>query len=461
MLIAILLAAQAVQGVEVTVYNQNFGLVKEIRQMDLKKGISTVAVQDVAARIDPSTVHFRSLDNPDGVAILEQNYQFDLLSPNAVLEKSIGKLVRLLRVLPDGKKESLDGILLSPPSQGIIIKTGDGRYLLNPSGEIEVLQLPDGLISQPTLVWKLEADKGGSQRTELTYITDGIDWRADYVVTVNKDDNKLDLDGWVTLTNQSGATYRDARLKLVAGDVRRQAPQSRMEDMSPRGGIAAGKAGGFQESSLFEYHLYTLERPTTISNREVKQVSLLNATDVSATKQLIYEGQGYFWRSYGANYRPGEGIDTDPNTKVNVVLEVVNSKANNLGMPLPKGQVRVYKQDETGQLQFIGEDSIDHTPKDEKVRLFLGNAFDVVATRTRTDFRRISDNVIEQTYKIEVRNRKDTAVSVIVSEHLWGDWEVLTKSQNFEKVDAHTIQFVLNLAANQTGAVTYTERSRF
>ncbi len=220
--------------------------------------------------------------------------------------------------------------------------------------------------------------------------------------------------------------------------------------------------GGFAESQLFEYHLYTLGRPTTIANKEIKQVSLLNAADVPATKKLIYEGQGFHWRSYGPNYRPGDGVDTDPNQKVHVVVEIVNSEKNRLGMPLPKGRVRVYKQDVEGQLQFVGEDTIDHTPRDEKIKLYIGDAFDVVCTRTRTDFRRISTDVIEQSFEINARNRKkDEAVTLTIAEHPWGDWEVLEKSHDFTKVDARTIHFVVEIPAGQELKVSYRVRSKF
>lgn len=458
-------AADGVKGVEVTVYNQNFGLVKEIREVNFAKGISTVAVADVASLIDPTSVHFRALKNPDAVEILEQNYRFDLLSPNSVLEKSVGKKVRLHRVLPNGSKETVEGTLLTPPSQGIIVKADDGRTLLNPTGEIEVLSLPEGLIARPTLFWEVNSDVAGSQDAELSYIADGLNWEATYVATINKDDTALDLGGWVTLTNTCGATYRDARLKLVAGDVRRQPRYRQM----PQGGFGGGgrgamkdEAAGFTESGLFEYHLYTLGRPTTIRDKETKQVALLSASNVTARKLLIYEGQGIYWQQYGPNYRPGDGEDTDANRKVNVEIVFVNSKQNSMGMPLPKGQVRVYKRDESGQLQFVGEDSIDHTPRDEKVKLFIGNAFDVVASRKRTDYKVIAANIIRQSFQISVRNRKQTeSVTVQVAEHPWGDWTVLEKSMDFEKQDAHTINFMVDVPAGKEKIVTYTVESRF
>jgi hypothetical protein len=425
--------ALAVQGamadapnIEVTVYNQNFALIKEVREVTLPDGIGEITVEDVAANIDPTSVHFKSLDDPAGVEILEQNYKYDLLSPFAVMAKSVGKKVRLHRVLPDGKKEIVEGVLLAAPTaaqqqtydpetgayiqptpQGVVVRSDDGRILLEPSGEVEVLEIPEGLISRPTLFWQVRSDKAGPQRAELSYITDNVNWSADYVATVNKDDNGLDLGGWVTLTNNSGKAYKEARLKLVAGDVRRIKPRYTMAAEAPAADEMYDSSRNrpqFVESGLFEYHLYTLGRKTTVADREVKQLSLLSATGVPATKKMVFEGQRTFWRNYGENYRPGKGSDTDSNQKVNVVLEIKNSKDNHLGMPLPKGKMRVYKRDNDGQLQFVGEDEIDHTPKDETIRLYIGNAFDVVATRKRTDFKVISPNVIEQAVEIEVRN---------------------------------------------------------
>jgi hypothetical protein len=453
--------ASDIQSVEVTVYNQNFGLVKEVRQVTLGKGLRTLAVEDVAAKIDPSTVHFKAVADPTAVQILEQNYQYDLLSPTSVLKKSVGKTVRLHRVLPDGKKEIVEGTLLSSPEQGTIVRAKDGRILLNPTGEIEVVELPEGLIARPTLFWVLSSDVGGRQLAELSYITENISWNADYVATLSSDDTKLDLDGWVTLTNNSGATYKDARLKLVAGDVRRERPVTRERMVGGRGGAMAAEDLGFQESQLFEYHLYTLGRPTTVKDKEIKQVALLHAVEVPVTKKLFYEGQGYIWRMYGANYRPGDGIDTDPNQKVNVVVELTNSEENHLGMPLPKGRVRVYKADAEGQLQFVGEDTIDHTPRDETVKLYIGDAFDVKCTRTRTNYRKISNRVIEQSFDLYARNRKEEAITLTLAEHPWGDWEVLEKSHEYVKKDAHTINFEVDIPAGGEVHVTYTVRSTF
>jgi hypothetical protein len=452
-----------IDRVEITVYNQNFGVVKETRTVDIKPGISTLAIENVASSIDATTVHFKSLDDPTGVRILEQNYQFDLLSPTAILEKSVGKKVRWHRTLPDGKKETVEGTLLTPPSQGIVVRANDGRLLLTPSGEVEVLELPEGLIPRPTLVWQLDADKGGRQKTEVSYMTDNINWQADYVVTVNKDDTMLDLDGWVTLSNTSGASYKDAKLKLVAGDVRRTPRYNVGIGGAPAGGgrMGAKSAPQFEESSLFEYHLYTLQRPTTIKNKEIKQVSLLTASGATAHKLLIYEGQRFYYMNYGPEARPGQGEDTDQNSKVAVYIEVKNSEANHLGMPLPKGTVRVYKQDNEGQLQFVGEDTIDHTPKDETVRLWLGNAFDVVATRKRTDFKTISPLIWEETIEINARNHKDSPQDLTIVEHPWGDWEMLSKSQEYAKRDAHTIDFPVTIPANGEVTVTYRVRMKW
>jgi hypothetical protein len=363
----------------------------------------------------------------------------------------------------------LEGTLISSPTAivgdqsggnqmtytGMVIRTDDGRIILNPVGEVEVLQVPPGLISKPTLLWDLEAAKAGENQVEVSYLTKGMTWQADYVMTLDGI-GKADVKGWVTINNQSGATFVEARLKLLAGDVNRVMDQfARRGGVGGGGGLAKAEAN-FQEESLFEYHLYTLQRPATVRHNEIKQLSLLEGHDVPVTKKLIVDSM----LGYG-NYYPGEGeIGTGP-LKPQVRVEFDNNKASGLGMPLPQGNVKVYQRDKSGSVQMLGEDRIEHTPKDEKISLAIGRSFDVVASRKRTEFQRISDRAVRETFEIEVRNRKDTPETVHVMERHWGDWRVTAKSMDFQKLDSNTMQFVLNLKANEVRKVSYTVETRW
>jgi hypothetical protein len=468
-MIAAAIVATAPVANEVTVYNQGFGLVKETRSLNLKTGRQTVAVTDVASMIEPATVAIRSTTDPNSISVLEQNYQYDLISPLAILNKSVGQKVRFIRHF-GSQTETIEGTLISSPTavvgtpeggnvqtyNGMVIRTDDGRILLNPTGDVEVVTLPAGLISQPTLLWDIESTRSGENTVELSYLTRGMSWKADYVLTIDGK-GKGDVKGWVTVDNQSGATFVDAKLKLLAGEVNRaQEPQAMARDMMAFGGARAEAKAGFQEESLFEYHLYTLQRPATVRNKETKQLSLLEAHDVPVAKRLIVDAT----RMYG-RYLPSEGAIGTGNVSPQVRLEFTNNQASHMGMPLPKGIVRVYQRDASGSVQMLGEDNIDHTPKDEKVSLVVGRSFDVVAERKRTDFRRINDHTVQESYEIEVRNRKDSAEQVYVIERSWGEWKIVKNSQDFVKLDANTFQFLVKLEPNETKKVTYTIETKW
>ena len=453
----------APKSIQLTVYNQNFALVKDVRAVNLAKGTTSIEVEDVAAKIDPTSVLFKSLTAPNSVVILEQNYQYDLISPENILNKSVGQRLTFTRFNDQGLPVTQTGALVNPPRNGgTVVKGDDGKLTLNPAGQISLDNMPPGLHPKPTLNWLLESDKAGEQQAEISYMTDGIGWKADYVALVNKDDSMLDLSGWVTLNNQCGATYENAKLTLMAGDVRR----AREEPMA-MGGVRESmmmdaKSSQFQEKAFFEYHMYTMERPTTIRDNETKQLSLLNASNVPVKKEMIYDGRQEWWRSWwypGRTGDPGGGYDTSTYHKVNVVLEVKNSKENHMGMPLPKGTIRVYKLDDTGSQQFVGEDTIDHTPKDEKVRLYVGDAFDVVGDYKRTNYEKISNRVIEESFEVKIRNHKETPVEVNVVDHVWSDWKVTKSSHQFTKKDAHTIEFPVKIPKDGEAVVTYTIRT--
>ncbi|MCO5297644.1 MAG: hypothetical protein M9921_12380 [Fimbriimonadaceae bacterium] len=454
---------------EVTVYNQGFALVKEVRNVELVRGRQQVSIVDVASQIETNSVGIRSLTDPNAFEVWEQNYQYDLISPIAILNKAVGQPIRFRRVLPDGQIEVLSGTLISSPTavvgnqqggssstyNGMVIRADDGRIVLNPSGEIEVSSLPEGLISKPTLVWDLFAQKAGPQAVELSYLTRGTSWNADYVLTLSGT-GTADLRGWVTMTNNSGATWKDAKLKLLAGDVQRIQEMARGGMGGGRQAMDAAAKAGFQEESLFEYHLYTLQRPATIRDREIKQLSLLEGKGVKVEKKLIVDSMQNF-----GTYYPSEGEVGTGNIKPQVRIEFVNSEQNQLGMPLPMGNVKVYQRDASGSIQMLGEDRIDHTPKNERISLVVGRSFDVVAERKRLNFSRTSPRSFVETFEIEIRNRKETPEQVIVLERHFGDWRVTNKSMEFEKLDSTTMRFLVDLKPNESKKVTYTVETRW
>lgn len=449
--------ASAPKAVEVTIYNGDFGLVKEVRTFRLQSGRQQVRVEDVPSQIDSTSVGIKSLTKGFAFDMLEQNYQYDLISPQAILAKSIGKRVRFSNQLQNGEVVVTEGELLS--SDRVVVRTDDGRIVLDPQGTLEVKEIPAGLISKPTLMWDLDAEKSGECDVEVAYLTNSINWSADYVLTLNANDTKADLNGWVTISNRCGATFENAMLKLIAGDVRRaQEFDGNMEErlaMSAPQGMMADKKG-FEEQQLFEYHLYTLQRPATVRNNEIKQISLLSASDVGVKKTLIFEGQRSVWSSYGNSYRPGEGWATDENSKVNIVIEVLNSEKNKLGMPLPKGRIRVYKRDASGQVQMVGEDAIDHTPREEKVKLYIGDAFDIVGQRKRLSYTAVASNIVRETFEIKLRNRKKVAETVRVVEHAWSDWKILNETEKSTKIDSNTFEYSVTLQPDVEKTIRYT-----
>ncbi|MBI3538424.1 MAG: DUF4139 domain-containing protein, partial [Chloroflexi bacterium] len=431
-------------GVDLTVYNQNIALVKDKRTLALKAGTNQIRFSDVAAMIDPTSVQFSSLTDPANTRVIEQSYAYDIVGSQKLLQKYLDQTVAL--TTEDGSKYG--GKLLSG-ADDIILQGDDGQVTsvkLSQVRELKFPQLPGGLITKPTLIWTIESARDGNQDAQVTYLTGGINWRANYVVVVNDKDSAMNLNGWVTIDNNSGAAYEDARLKLVAGDVRRvtQTPQARgLEFQVAPSATAAPKQ--FAEESFFEYHLYTLQRATTIANRETKQIEFASAANVPITKIFVYDPARAF-RFYGYPVSdPAYGKTSD--TKIAVMLEFKNSEANKMGMPLPKGTLRVYKADSDGGNQFIGEDEIDHTPKDEMIRLDVGNAFDVVGERTQTNFRKLSERVVEETYQIKIRNHKKETVEVRAVEHLsrWSNWEILNASGEYKKLDSQTIEFRVNV----------------
>ncbi len=455
---------------EITIYNQGLGFVKDVRTLKLKKGQQKVNVEDVAQMIDATSVGFKCLNNPGSISVLEQNYQYDLVSPNAILEKSVGKRVRFTRTMGN-KKESVEGILMSSPTSvvnngngsefsynGLVIKADDGRIILSPQGEIDVMEMPQGLISRPSLLWELESDKDQNAEMELSYLTGGMSWTANYVMTLGES-GTCDLQGWVTLTNQSGLSFIDASLKLLAGEINVVQPRDLngaiAYDMAP-GAVMKQRDLGFKEESLFEYHLYTLGRPASVRNNETKQLSLLEGTKIPFKKQIIFDSM-----AGNDNYYPNEGEIGVGALSPIVKVKFVNDQASHLGMPMPAGKFRMYQRDSKGSLQYLGEDLINHTPRDEKILLNVGRSFDVRADRKRTNFKRLSDRSFRESFQIEARNRKQEETTVYLYERHWGDWKITEKSDPFVKEDSNTMVFELKLKAGEVKTVSYTVETKW
>lgn len=428
-------------AVEITVYNQNLALVKDRRVLFIPTGVSQLNFPQVSSKIDPTSVQLHALSLP-ALKILEQNYEYDIINSEKLLKKYIGQKVSLVTT----KGETIEGYLLNTVGDLIIASQPNGGQVKiiakNTIQSMDFPELPGGLIIRPTLAWLLQnPDQDGPQHLEVTYLTGGLSWKADYIATIDADDDQVDITGWVTLDNQSGADYQDARLKLIAGDVHRVQDESnlRYRLMEEKAEFTAN-APGFQEQSFFDYHLYTLGRPTTIKNNQTKQVELLTAKSVPAKKRFIFDG------AQSAN-------------KVNIAMEITNTKDNNLGIPLPKGRIRVQKADTEGSLQFIGEDAIDHTPKDETLRLLLGNAFDITGERIQTHLQQ-KNRLREESYQIKIANHKQEKVTVTIVEHMnnWRGWNIVQSDHKYVKKDTKTIEFNLTIPANSEQSVNYTVR---
>ena len=438
LLITAALAVNASAAVQITVYNDNLALVKDARDLEYQKGAFDLSFTDVASAIDPTSVAFSTLDAPGEVTLLEQNFRFDLVSSEKVLSKYVDKSIRAIT-----KQDKVhEGVLLAVDPDALTLKQADGGLVMVSRPEIADLtfpSLPEGLITRPTLVWRLDSKVEGKHASEVRYLTGGIEWNAQYVGVVNPSENGISLSGWVSIDNRSGATYDNAQIKLVAGDVNRVRPVPRPSMMGLE--AMAKSDAGFAERQFFEYHLYQLQRPSTIRDSETKQLALFEPTQVKATKLYTYNG-------------------VNGDTKVGVSMEFSNSADAGLGMPLPKGVVRMMKADTDGSLEFIGEDQLDHTPKDEKVRLRMGNAFDLVGERRQADYQQISNRVTQESYEVKLRNHKKEGVTILVSEPQWGDWEITDQSHPHVQKDAHTAEWNLTVPADGETVLTYTVRRR-
>jgi hypothetical protein len=436
-----------------TVYNSDVALVRDVRNLVLPRGVGNLRFMDIAATINPATVHFRSITEPSRVNVLEQNYEYDLLDPDKLLRKYVGREVTLMRNrTEDGttRQEEVKALLLSY-NTAPVWKIGNEIVTGISADHIRFPELPETLYSRPTLIWTVQNDGAEKHRVEASYLASRLAWNADYVLTVARDDKAADLNGWVTLVNNSGTGFKNAKLQLVAGDLNRVRQQlQKMADMAPSAARVAAEQN-MAEESFSDYHLYTMNRKTTINNSQTKQVSLLTGTDVPVTKRYVVEGQSYYYQNA---MHPGSPLKDS----VQVYYQFRNEEKAGLGLPMPAGVLRVYQQDSKGGVQFVGEDRIMHTPKDEALNVKIGNAFDVVCERKQTDFEKIASNVYELEYEITLRNHKASAIQVEVNEPVGGTWRMISSSHQWTKTSASAAQFNVPVNADQAAALKYRVR---
>lgn len=445
------------QEIAVTIYNENLALVKDSRRLKLDRGPSRLAWREVSAQMRPETALLRNISNPGGLKLIEQNFDFDLLTPQKLLEKYVGREVTVISINPASGIEKRENARVLATNGGVVLKFDD-RIETGVPGRLAFSGVPENLRDKPTLVISLANANAGEQHLELSYLTGGLSWKADYVAELNEKDDHLDINGWVTLSNRSGTAYPNARLQLVAGDVNRvQDEMARGRPAPLMAKAAMSEAADMSQEALFEYHLYTLERPTSIADNQIKQVALMSAASVPVTKELLFEGQNYYYS--------GQYGELGQKLKAGVFVEFTN-KGEGLGIPLPKGIVRVYKKDGKGNAQFIGEDRIDHTPKNETVRLKLGEAFDVTADRKQTDFKKLAgfsryNYVYESAYQISIKNAKNEAVRVKVREPMPGDWQIQSESHPHIKAAANTAEWIIEVPAEGKSVLTYRAQVKY
>lgn len=433
--------------VAITVYNNDLALVRDTRELSLPTGEFTFEFSDVAERIQPETVSLVSTTQPGSITVLEQNYEFDLMNPQKLMEKYVGKTVKLHDTREHAPAEWVEAELIS--TNGGAVYRVDGQIYLGYPGQIVLPKIPENLIAHPTLAMVLDNAKE-DQTLQATYLTNGIAWKADYVLSLNAESNEMDITGWVTLNNQSGAAYENAKVQLVAGDVNRV--RREMQDMYAGAKVMEMRAQAApmpEQEAFAEYHLYTLPRRTTVKQNQSKQVQLLTGSNVAVEKRYEYRGNVAYYN---------QQMPRLENEKVDVIVAFQNEEDNGLGIPLPAGVMRIYQEDSKGAPQFAGEDRIDHTPKDEEIRLLMGQAFDITAERVHADFQRISNRIVESEFTITLRNHKEDDVTVDVVEPMQGDWEIRSTTHEWVKKDAFTAVFPVEVEADGEATLTYRVR---
>jgi hypothetical protein len=442
----------------IAVYNSNIALVRDVRQLQLPTGDFRLKFMDIAATVNPATVHFRSLTEPDKVGVIEQNYEYDLLEPAKLLNKYVGKEVTLVRGYMDNgttKHEEIKATLLAN-NNGPVWKIGNDIVTGVYGETYRFPEVPANLYDRPTLLMTLENSGSPKQKIEASYLASNLSWNSDYVLTIGREDKAADLDGWVTIVNNSGTAFRNAKLQLIAGDLNRL-PQSNLRDanrMYEMATKAAAAPAQFQQENFSEYHLYSLGRHTSVEDKETKQISLLQGSGIPVEKLFVVNGQNFYYHNV---QNPGSPLK-DP---VMVFYKFKNEEKAGLGIPLPAGNLRVYQKDSKGGLLFIGEDHIDHTPKDEFINVKIGNAFDVVSERKQTDYKSLGSRLWEMEFEITLRNHKDTPITVQVNEPIGGDWEMLSSSYKYTKTSAWAAQFDVPVKANGESVLKYRIRARW
>jgi hypothetical protein len=448
--------SQDQKNIVVTIYNEDLALIKDLRSVVLDQAFNKLAWREVSAQIRPETALLRNLTHSSGFRLLEQNFDFDLLTPRKLLEKYSGKEVIVIRTSPATGSETSETATVLSTNEGTILKFND-RIESSVPGRIVFPGVPENLRDKPTLLISLTSPSPGKHDLELSYLTSGLSWHADYVAALSEDDSRLDLNGLVTLTNQSGMIYHHANLQLVAGDIHRIYPEQRLPRKMMAIAPEMADAAQMKEESLFEYHLYTLQQPTTLAENQTKQVALMSATHIPVSKEYVLQGADYYYS--------GKYDAISQKLKTGVLISFLN-KGEGLGIPLPKGIIRVYKKDKQGNNQFIGEDQIDHTPQNELIRLRLGNAFDITADKLQTDFQQIAGtprhaSIFETAYQITLRNAKKEAVTVQVREPIPGDWDILSESLPHTKLSASMVEWKIPLPAESEATLTYRVRVEY
>lgn len=463
---ALLLSVAFAASPSLTIYNQNFAVVRDTVPLDLKAGINEARFSGMTAMAETDSVILRDPNGKVKFQILEQAYRNDPVSSGLMLQLNEGKTIDFFVREANKPDHKVSGKIIrsgyGPGGRGagqpIIEVNGELRFSL--PGEPIFPSLGDDTILNPTLSWTLNTPEAVKFDSELAYVTGGLSWKSDYnIVAAEKGDN-IDIVGWVTFNNMSGNSFKDAKVKLMAGDVNKVQPQAPREfgrNEKRAMMLGAEMADTVSEKAFDEFHLYTIGRPVTLRNQETKQVEFIRGSNVKAPKIFVYDGATM---NYGYwNYYRGEGeYGVQTNKKVWVLREFKNSKENNLGMALPKGRLRFYSRDDDGSLQFTGENNIDHTAKDETIRVYLGNSFDLVGERRRTAYKAESSNKwLDETFEIKLRNHKKEAVEIRVVEHLsrFDNWEIKEKSNEFRSLDSHTIEFPVTLKPDEEKIVTY------
>jgi len=441
----------------VTVYNSNIALIRDLRQLTLPTGTFRLKFMDIAATVNPATVHFRSLTDPEKLSVIEQNYEYDLLEPAKLLHKYVGKEVTLVRSYQDSgttKHEEIKAVLLSD-NNGLVWKIGNDIVTGGFAESYRFPEVPANLYDRPTLLMSLENSGPRKQQIEASYLATNLSWNADYVLTVARDDKAADLDGWVTVVNNSGTAFHNARLQLVAGDLNRVPAGNAQYGVAREAMMAkAAPAPQFQQESFSEYHLYSLGRKTSVEDKETKQISLLQGSGVPVEKLFVVNGQSYYYRNQQA---PG----TPLKDAVMVYYKFKNEEKNGLGIPLPAGNVRVYQKDSRGGVLFAGEDRIGHTPKDEDISIHIGNAFDVVAEHRQTDYKHVDTRTWEMEYEITLRNHKDSPIVVQVNEPIGGEWEMISSTYKYTREGAWAARFEVPVAKDGTSVLKYRIRAKW